>query len=342
MSLPSNSCPPAQLYNDRSFPLFSGVTSNGTPRLVPCIKPIPSTECNTTATYTVELKGTIDGSGTVVACMTPATPCPFSAPFFYLASNQALVECRPGTPASCSAAEGVSANYTVPMRSADGGTLQGCMQAGAKLCPITASGAVYNHPFFLLGDDLAVDECRQAGCTILDCKSFDNYRNTPNSYVAEIVANRTMGGTGTIVGCAKPTATCSAATGYGTAQVSATGAVEACRPTNSACFGSYPVQLQDATGNAVEGCAPNVTQCPDRWPFPLYSRTAADTPAAKLSGCQSATAGNFTSCTSPGYPVKVLDAAGTLAGCSAVNAQVSFERPVCRAWHMIGWLKFVV
>jgi hypothetical protein len=153
MSLPSNSCPPAQLYNDRSFPLFSGVTSNGMPRLVRCIKPIAATECSNTAAYTVELKGTIDGSGSVVGCMTatPATPCPFSAPFFYLASNQALVESRPGVPASCGAAEGLFANYTIPMMSADGGTLQGCMQAGARRCPTTASGALYSHPFFLLG-----------------------------------------------------------------------------------------------------------------------------------------------------------------------------------------------
>jgi hypothetical protein len=331
MSIPSNSCPPAALYNDRSFPLFSGVTPTGAPRLVRCIQPIASTECNNTAGFTVEVKGTIDGSGSVVGCMTPTpvVPCPFSAPFFYMSSNHALVECRPGAPTSCGAAEGTLANYTVPMLSRDGGTLQGCMQAGAGRCPTTAAGAAYNHPFFLLRDALAVDECRQAGSAIIDCQStFENYRNTPNSYTAQVIANSKMGGTGAIVGCAKATASCSAATGYGTAQVSATGAVEACRPTNSACSGSYPLQLQDATGALVEGCVPNVTDCPGRWPFALYSRTAAGTPAAMLNGCQSATAGNLTSCTSPGYPVELLDAAGVLAGCSAVNAQVRLLRAV--------------
>jgi hypothetical protein len=166
---------------------------------------------------------------------------------------------------------------------------------------------------------------------------FTNHRNTGNSYIAEVIANAVMGGAGSIVGCAKPTATCSAVTRYGAAQVSATGAVEACRPTNSACSGSYPLQLQDAASAAVEGCAPNITECPERWPFPLYSRSAVATPAAKLTGCQSAPVGNLAICTSPGYPVKLLDEAGTIAGCSAVDAQVRLEMHVTAvAWRPDG------
>jgi hypothetical protein len=357
LSVASNACPSAQLYNDRSFPLFSGVTATGAPRLRRCIKPIVSPECNTTGTYTARVQSTADGSGIVVGCMTttPATPCPISSPFFYMGSDLAVVECRPGVPAACNATAAPFNAYTVRMVSADGGTLQGCMQAGAKRCPVSAAPTndAYNHPFFLLGDGQNVDECRQAGFVITDCAAnFTSYRGSSNTYDVEYISNTTMGGTGGIAGCAKSSVACSAAVGFPVAQVSAAGAIEACRPANTNCTGSYPLQLQDATGATTQGCAPTLSDCPSTgwWTFGLYARTSTTAAAAKLMSCRSVTAGSLTNCSSAaftGYPVELLNAAGALAGCSAVDAQVRLllvrltKLAVARKWCCVraAWVK---
>jgi hypothetical protein len=261
--------------------------------------------------------------------VTPATPCPFTSPFFYMASDLSVVECRQGAAVACNATAASFNTYTVRMVSADGGTLQGCMQVGAKQCPTSAANNAYNHPFFLIGDGLNVDECRQAGIVITDCAAnFTNYRGSTNTYDVEYIRNSTMGSAGAIAGCAKSSIACSAAVGFPVAQVSAAGAIEACRPTGSTCGGSYPLQLQDAAGATLEGCTPTLIDCPGTgwWTFGLYARTANNTPAAKLMSCRSVSASsNVANCNGAaftGYPVELLNAAGALAGCSAVNAQV--------------------
>ncbi|KAF6252817.1 hypothetical protein COO60DRAFT_496602 [Scenedesmus sp. NREL 46B-D3] len=199
LNVASNACPPPQLYNDRSFPLYSGATAAGGPRLVRCIRPAAANDCTTTAQYTARVKSAVDGSGSAVGCMTPApaTPCPVSSPFFYMASSKEVRECRRSAPASCNATAAPFDAYTVQLVSADGGTLQGCMQAGAKSCPTTAANDAYNYPFFLLGDGLNVDECRGAGSVVTDCRAtFTNHRNSSSTYGVEYATNTTMGAQG--------------------------------------------------------------------------------------------------------------------------------------------------
>jgi hypothetical protein len=332
LSITGNACPPAQLYNNRSFPLYSGVTATGATRLRRCIRPFASAACDSATPYTTRIKGSSGSSGNVTGCMTslPATPCPITSPFFYMGPDLAVVECRQGAAAACNATAAPYDAFTVRVASADGKTLQGCMQSGAKRCPNTAAGNAYNYPFFLLGDGSNVDECRQASSPIVNCSAwFSNYRGSTNTYNVAYIADSTMGATETVpaAGCAKSSIVCSPATGFQVAQLSAAGAIEACRPTGSTCGGSYPLRLHNADGTTLEGCAPALTDCPSTgwWTFGLYARTDAGTPAAKLMSCRSIALGSLPNCSStafPGHTVNLLNATGALAGCSAVNAQV--------------------
>jgi hypothetical protein len=256
-----------------------------------------------------------------------------------MGSNLAVVECRTAAPLACNVTAAPFNAYTVRMVSGDGATLQGCMQSGAKRCPTAATNDAYSLPFFLLGDNSNVDECRQSGLAPIDCQTnFTSYRGSTNTYDVEYVSNTTMGGLGgSIAGCAKSTIGCSAAIGFPIAQASAAGAIEACRPAASTCGGNYSFELRDANGTTLEGCSPTLTDCPSTgwWTFGLYARIplpmppATNAPVAKLMSCQSVVAAsNVTACSGlafTGYPVELFNAAGTLAGCSAVDAQVRHQ-----------------
>jgi hypothetical protein len=336
----NNACP-AGTY---SFPLYNGNLAAGGAKLVRCIQPATPApaNCDGVTGFVVEVRSAADGTGLAGCAAATATMCPSTAPFFYLAADGSLAECRPApSPLAASATcapTGAFSSYTVEMYGEPASaytTLVGCMAATASRCPTTPS-QVYNYPFFLLGDGRVVEECRAAAyAPASNCAAvFTNYRGVVgNTFGIDAVDSINLAAlTGTIIGCVKASAGCSTATGYPIALVNPAGALVQCRPTAvSACGGSYSLPLRNAAGTALEGCADAATtSCPNSWGFSFWKQNSVATPTAALSACSARafSASPAADCTSTAsFPLPVIDTvSGTLRGCleSATRCPAAF------------------
>jgi hypothetical protein len=324
------------------FPLYDTSVATGplgasSAKLVRCLPPQTAQNCDAAfAFYFVEVYSAAD-RGSLAGCMTRSlnTVCPSTAPVPYMVQvdlvppntmpTYAINECRPG-PTNCSRAnimmQGALDKDGIPIRSADGASLLGCIYAGATTCPgAWASNAdpvassPYKFPFMLVGAT-AMEECRAvAGAQppfTTSCATYLGSSTTYTQSIEQLGAANTgkLGGcgkatikscpygyfptyTGAAVTCCQTSLTCAGSTipVFNAARVQfGCGDADSCAASATGVFGTSRIAFRSAAGNGpLVGCMESgATVCPDTtYTFAVYGTASGTAPRRRpqLSEC---------------------------------------------------------
>lgn len=340
--LQTTTCPSGSITdaNERSFPLYKGITSLGAAKLYMCIKTPTSgnqaaSDCTSLATfgYNIPMYSVIDRiTSPVVGCVSSIemTPCPAATPLAYLDASANITECRlarTGTPPTCSIATGTAlSTYTVRLTNNVGSSLAGCMSAAAATCPTYNIGSkAYNYPFFVAGSTNTVVECRVSQPST-GCAAFASYSPATGvtaSYTIpaySLSIGQNVGDTATLAGCIQSGITsCPAATGYSITWVKSDNTIGGCYPSAVAsCPGSGPTfPLRDVNGTTLQGCSALASSCPAPWPIKAIGAVGLTPPrTGTIEACWAAS--GTSACTTT-YPI-ALCANSTAPGNITLNS----------------------